>query len=304
MRQARLKSAVTSREVSFAIAPMLNAPGRLASAEPTLRLLLADDEATANGMAAELSEANTRRKTISDALIRTALAQVAEVYGKELPRGVVVAGDGWHPGVGGIVAGRLAERLGVATVVVAMDGNEGVGSVRAPRGTKLYDALASCREHLVAFGGHDAAAGLRVRRERLQGFRNDFAVAMRTAGRDGLLLPTVDTVLTEDDFGGALARDLAALEPTGEGNAPPVVKVARARVTETRVVGEQHRRVTLGVGKRSLGCFVRGGAFTVVPAVGSYVTVTGTLRADPWSGPEALQIETDAVGSADGVAGT
>ncbi len=295
LAEVKLRYRLTARDVGFSIAPLLNAPGRLGSAEPTLELLLADDPARASELARELAAANLKRREVSSTLIDAAVKQVREVYGTSLPAGIVVAGDGWHHGMGGIVAGRLVDRLGVAVAVVAMDGHEGVGSVRAPRGVKLFDAVARCRADLLTCGGHDGAAGLRIHRERVDAFRASFASALAVAERAPVAGERCDTELREEDLSPGLARDLASIEPTGEGNPEPRVLVRGAKLTDARVVAETHLRLSLLVGRRTLPCFVRDGVSRrergEVPAVGSRVDALGALRPDPWNGPDAVQIE-------------
>lgn len=295
MQQVRIRHRLSSRDVAFSIAPSLNAPGRLGPATPTLALLLAEREDDAVARAQALVDANAHRKTISSDLIQRATAQCREVYGASPPAGVVLAGEGWHHGMGGIVAGRLVEQLGVAVVVVAIEGEVGVGSVRAPRGTRLYDAVAACRDELLAFGGHDAAAGLRVHRSRIEALRARFAEAVAAAGRVTLSEPEVDVSLGEEDLSHGLAHALEQLEPTGEANAEVVASLRDARLSDARVVAESHLRLTFSLGRRAIGAFVRDGvalrARGEVPAVGQRVEVVGRLRADPWSGEEGVQID-------------
>lgn len=293
--EAKVRFRLTARDVGFSVAPLLNAPGRLGSAVPTLELLMTEDATKAASLARDLAEANVQRREISAALIDAATKQVAEVYGEDLPRGIVVAGDGWHHGMGGIVAGRLVDRLGVAVAVVAMEGDEGVGSVRAPRGAKLYDAVVRCREDLVTFGGHDGAAGLRVRRDRLEAFRASFAAAF-----DGFVAPAPaeerwDLELSEADLTADLGVDLASLEPTGESNPEVRVCVRGARIQDARAINDTHLRLSFAMGRRSIPAFVFDGvsrrARGEIPLVGTRVDVVGALRTDPWNGPGAVQLD-------------
>lgn len=295
VHEARLKHRLTARDVGFSLAPMLNAPGRLGSPAPTLALLLAERDADAARAAAELAAANTKRKEISSALFTAALAQVRAVYGDILPAAVVVAGDGWHAGMGGIVASRLVDQLGVAVAVVAMEGEEGVGSVRAPRGTRLYDAVHACRDGLVRYGGHDGAAGLTVTRGRVETLRAAFADAVASMPRSEARPDAPEAELTEADLMPGLANDLGLLDPLGEGNPEARVVVHDARVADARPVGEGHLRVSFGIGRRFVQAFVRDGAALRarggLPLVGARVTVHATLRPDPWQGPEAVQLD-------------
>jgi len=295
LAEVKPKFRLSARDIGFMVAPLLNAPGRLGSAMPTLRLLLEDDPARAASLARDLAAANQQRREISAALIHEAAKQVERVYGDTLPAGIVVAGEGWHHGMGGIVAGRLVDRLGVAVAVVSLDGEEGVGSVRAPRGSKLYDAVMACKDDLIRCGGHDGAAGLSIRRDRVEAFRAGFADAMARQPKARREAARADVDLTEADLTVELGRDLIALEPTGEGNPEVVARLEDAVLRDARPVGEGHLRVTLALGRRTVGGFVRDGQQRrekgEIPAVGARVEVFGALRNDPWSGPDAVQIE-------------
>jgi single-stranded-DNA-specific exonuclease len=299
LAEVKPKFRLAARDLAFQVTPLLNAPGRLGSAMPTLRLLLEDDPSRAASLARDLALANQQRKEISAQLTQLAVRQVREVYGDALPAGIVVAGEGWHHGMGGIVAGRLVDRYNVAVAVVSLDGEEGVGSVRAPRGAKLFDAVSACKGDLVRFGGHDGAAGLSVRRDRIDAFRAGFADAMARQPRPEPKASRADVALTEADLTAELGRDLISLEPTGEGNPEVVAEVSGALLRDARPVGEGHLRVTLALGRRTIGGFVRDGQARrergEVPAVSSRVTAIGNLRLDPWSGPEAVQLEVAAI---------
>jgi single-stranded-DNA-specific exonuclease len=295
LAEVKPKFRLSARDIGFQVAPLLNAPGRLGSAMPTLRLLLEDDPARAASLARDLAAANQQRREISAALIHEASKQVERVYGDTLPAGIVVAGDGWHHGMGGIVAGRLVDRLGVAVAVISLDGEEGVGSVRAPRGSKLYDAVMACKGDLIRCGGHDGAAGLSIRRERVEAFRAGFADAMTRQPKATRAAARADVDLTEADLTVELGRDLLTLEPTGEGNPEVVARLEDAQLRDARPVGEGHLRVTLALGRRTLNGFVRDGQQRrergEIPAAGARVEVFGALRNDPWNGPDAVQIE-------------
>lgn len=295
LAEVKPKFRLAARDLGFQVTPLLNAPGRLGSAMPTLRLLLEDDPVRAASLARDLALANQQRKEISAALVAQAVRQVERVYGTELPRGVVVAGDGWHHGMGGIVAGRLVDRYNVAVAVIALDGNEGVGSVRAPRGMKVFDAVKACREHLVRWGGHDGAAGLTLHRDRLEAFRASFADAMAQQPLPDATTARADVELTEADLTAPLGRDLVSLEPTGEGNPEVLAELRGAQLRDVRPVGEGHLRVTFALGRRTLGGFVRDGQARrergEIPAAPCRVAARGSLRLDPWSGPDAVQLE-------------
>jgi single-stranded-DNA-specific exonuclease len=240
---------------------------------------------------------NDERRRISSELVDVATAQVHTVYGDATPAGIVVGGEGWHPGVGGIVAGRLAERFGVPAIVIALDGSEGVGSARAPKGFPLFDAVQACAATLEQFGGHDGAAGMRIKRERFEALRGLFTDACATvSGRGaGGLAARPDAELAEADLAGALAQHVEALEPTGQAHPEPMVLVRDAKVDDTREVGVGHLRARVKLGRHVVGMFIRDGVARrqrgeVATGDARRFDVLGHLRADAFAGPDAVQL--------------
>jgi single-stranded-DNA-specific exonuclease len=305
LKASTVRGALRAFDVGFSIAPMLNAPGRLGSAEPTLQLLLARTTAEAERLAEQLARFNEERRRVSQQQCDAAIAQVGELYGDRVPRGIVVAGEGWHHGVGGIVAGRLVERFGVPVIVVALDGREGVGSARAPRGWKLYDVVARCAGDLLRFGGHDGAAGMKVRADRVEALRAGFAHAC--AGRaelrdDPSSQPLVaDVECDESDLQGALARGLDQLEPTGHSCDELQILLRNVRVDNVRDVGIGHLRGRVRVGSLPLNVFIRDGAGRrdrgAIELTGA-IDVLARLRPDAWAGPDAVQLDLTATRAA------
>jgi len=295
VREARLRGKMRAFDVGFSIGPLLNAPGRLASAEPTLALLLARTSGDAEPLVAQLTRANVERRQISQDLIDRGDAQVRAVYGSDLPAGLVVSGEGWHPGVGGIVAGRLAERFDRPVIVVAIDGDVGVGSARGPKGFALFGAIQACAPSLEQFGGHDGAAGMRMRASAVDALRASFAAGCAAIPRSASLERTADTELQESDLDGELVAHLHTLEPTGASHPEPLVVARGLRVSGVRDVGVAHLRARALVGRRGIGLFARDGVAR--RARGSLdlrdgtLDVLGFLRPDAWAGPDAVQLD-------------
>src|SRR5262249_52669942 len=142
----------------FRLAPRLNAPGRLGDAAPALELLLAPDRASADGLASVCEQANARRQLLQQEVLAAAIAQVEQ--GEAGEAGILVAAEGWHPGVVGIVAAKLVDRFCRPAAVLAGEAGVFRGSVRAARGLHAQRALGACAAHLVRYGGHEGAAGL------------------------------------------------------------------------------------------------------------------------------------------------
>jgi single-stranded-DNA-specific exonuclease len=249
MRVAKVDpGALDARAIGFRLAPRINAAGRLYRADAGLELLLTEDEARAEAIAAELDAANTERRHTETRILFEAEAQVAEAG--ERPA-YVLAGDGWHPGVIGIVASRIAERHHRPCVLVALDGDEGTGSGRSIPAFDLLGGLDACAGHLLRHGGHRAAAGCTIARSALDGFRAAFAAHAEAVLAPGDLAPSerVDAVVAGDELGLALAEELERLAPFGVGNPDVSLLVPAARLSGARPMGEgKHIRFTVESG--------------------------------------------------------
>jgi single-stranded-DNA-specific exonuclease len=279
----------TGEDVSFRLAPRINAPGRLDKPDLALSLLLASSDDDARRIAAEVEVFCTRRKEVERAVTAEALTMLEDPGLARLPA-IVVARQGWHPGVVGIVAGRLASRFAKPTVVVALEGARGRGSARAPAGFSVYDALARVRDVLVGFGGHHAAAGVEIRSDRVDALRDRFSEACAAIGvPDVTPALDADAVLAEGDAPARVAHDLERFEPCGQSNPAPRVAIARARVLGARELRGGHLRLWLDVHGSALSCF---GAEMghLQPRLGSAVSVVGALRRDTWTGGGAIEM--------------
>lgn len=261
MASASLKPGkpVDSAGVAFRLAPRINAAGRVGDSATALRLLLTPDSEEARGLAGALEQNNNERKELERRTTEEAFAALEASYDPARDRGVVLVGEGWHPGVIGIVASRVVERVFRPVVVISMDGDIGRGSARSIPPFDLHGAIAACSEHLVRFGGHHQAAGLDIRRDRLQAFREAFQTVAR--GRLGTAEPRptlyADTEVALHEVSRDLNRYLRYLGPFGRGNSEPVF-VARevSFAAPPRVLNGGHvkfRMVRDGVGIGAIG---------------------------------------------------
>lgn len=294
---------VRAGQVGFTVAPRLNAAGRIAEANDGLRLLLTDDPAEAAALAGRLGQLNRERQALDQAILEGALAEVERRYGDpEQHRAIVLAGDDWHPGVVGIVASRVVERYGRPTFLIGVDGEIGKGSGRSIERFDLHAALTECGGLLERFGGHRMAAGLTIRRERIEAFREQFnAVALeRLDPADLGPEQRVDLEVVEGDVSDDLERWGRHLEPCGMGNPAPVFGVRRARLRAARKVGSNHLKATLdGVGRGldaiAFNWYDRAGGLEGVP-----VDVAFRLERNEWQGRSTLQARVVALGPAAG----
>jgi single-stranded-DNA-specific exonuclease len=238
--------------VGFILAPRLNAAGRIGDAGLGLRLLLTDDPAEAAALARELETLNARRQALDQRILDEAVAaaerELARAPGGGTDeRALVLAAEGWHPGVIGIVASRLVERYARPTLLIAWEGDVGRGSGRSVPGFDLHAALQRVGHLLEKYGGHTMAAGLTLRRERYDAFRVAFcAVARELLGPDDLVpAQRVDLELPLGSVSPELEQLMRHLEPCGPGNPAPVFGVRGARAVDARRVGTNHLRFTL-----------------------------------------------------------
>jgi single-stranded-DNA-specific exonuclease len=238
---------VTAGKLGFVIAPRINAAGRIGESSDALRLLLTEDDEEAATLARSLEETNRARRDEDRRTLDEALELLEEAYDPESHFGVVLWSEGWHPGVIGIVASRIVERVHRPVVLVALDGDEGRGSARSIPGLHLYEALSECAAHLGRFGGHRQAAGMDVAREALPAFREAFNAAARARLTADDLRPTLrpDLEVSLADVDLELAHWLSYLGPHGIGNPGPLFLARRVGLEGARVVGERHLKAVL-----------------------------------------------------------
>jgi single-stranded-DNA-specific exonuclease len=277
---------VTEHALGFRLAPRLNAAGRLQRADAALELLLTEDERRAADVADELDLLNRERQDTETRILFEAEAARAEH--PEAPA-YVLAGEGWHPGVIGIVASRMVERYHRPCVVIALDGDTGRGSGRSISAFDLHAGLGACSEHLLRFGGHRAAAGLEIARSEVDAFREAFVAhaASVLSPADLIAEQRIDAVVPGDSLGTALAEELEQLAPFGHGNPAPTLLVPAARVSDVRSMGEdgQHARFTLsGGGSRARAVAFRTAARLLPSSEDERHDVAVRLELNEWKG--------------------
>ncbi|HLM85143.1 MAG TPA: single-stranded-DNA-specific exonuclease RecJ [Solirubrobacteraceae bacterium] len=278
---------VDERAVAFGLAPRLNAAGRLYSADAALELVLTADRTRAAALAQELDRVNRERRQVETGIRHQAEAQMAELGERAA---YVLAGEGWHAGVIGIVASRLVERSGRPVVLVALNGDTGKASGRSVEPFDLLGGLHACEEHLLRYGGHRAAAGLELERARLEGFAAALCShAERVlAPEDLLAVERVDALIDGRALCMELAEELQALAPFGRANPTVSLMVADATFTGGRPMGEgRHVRFTVeshGARARAVA-FGTGGRFPVeLDAPPGSFQATFTLEVNEWNG--------------------
>jgi len=253
---------IRAGQVGFVLAPRLNAAGRVGDASDGLRLLLSDDPAEAERLALRLEGMNAERQALDQRILEEAIQQVERERDPDRDAALVLASEEWHPGVVGIVASRVVERYGRPAFLIALDGEIGKGSGRSISRFDLHAALHRCGDLLERYGGHHMAAGLTLRRDQLDSFRERFAALARETLAPAELGPEqrVDLVLPLDQVGADLEQLCRHLEPCGMGNPGPVFGATGVRFDAARRVGPGHLKGTLAEGGCRLGAIGFGWA--------------------------------------------
>ena len=283
---------LTAGRIGFILAPRLNAAGRLGHAIRGVELLLSENEHEANTIARELEELNNKRQELDHATLEQARERVLQLDLDDT-FGIVLADESWHPGVIGIVASRLVEEFGRPTVLIALSGDEGKGSGRSISKFDLHGALGQSREFLLRFGGHRAAAGVTIARDKV----NDFAARFNYVAKSLLtpedLVPEirVDLEVNIDGMDERLESLFRHFEPFGIGNPSPVLLARNVTLAAPpRLVGKDGLKVVLDTGTGSLDALGWGFAHRAAEfQAGSKVDIAFRLERDEYRGQSYLQ---------------
>lgn len=237
---------ISSGTIGFRIGPRLNAAGRMGDASRGVELFLASDKDKARQLAVELNQENQNRKDMENRIVEEALAKIKKQG--EISDILVVAGENWHHGVIGIVASRLLERFYRPVIVLAIEGDKAVGSARSVEGFNLFEALSSCGDLFLKFGGHEMAAGMTLPTEKIEELNqrvNHYAKPILTPE---ILTPreTVDFKVEVSEITIPLIQELYALAPYGVGNPEPKFLV-ESRLAEVRQMGKENQHLRLGL---------------------------------------------------------
>lgn len=284
---------VTSENVAFALAPRLNAAGRMADACLSLELLLCDDPLRAEELAHALDEHNRVRQAVEHDLAEAAFELAGRTFAPG-DKGLVLSGQGWHPGVKGIVASRLAGAFGVPVLLFAIEDGLAVGSGRSVGRVDLYSAVAACADHLERFGGHEAAVGVTVRAKELPAFTERLLAELARVPDERFVEDVVcEAELELEQIGLELAAELDLFEPYGHGNPRPlfcshgVFMNARQRVGRTG----NHLRFTAFDGISSVPAIAfRCREIETAAAHDASVDLAYEVHADEWRGRKRVQL--------------
>lgn len=246
---------ISTGQVVFILAPRINAIGRLGDAEKAIKLLTTRDEAAASEIARFLDEENRRRKAIDEKTLDEALELLETSVDLENDRAIVLDSSGWHQGVIGIVASRLVERYYLPTVLISVEGDVGKGSARSIPGFHIYEALRSCGDILLRFGGHKYAAGLSIKAENIPEFRERFKkVASEKLNLDDLTPKLhIDAEVDIDDIDMDFVQTIEMFSPFGPQNMRPVFLTRNLSIVgQPYIVGRNHLKMRVKRGDNVL----------------------------------------------------
>jgi single-stranded-DNA-specific exonuclease len=287
-KMAGITGTVETWHAGFAFGPRINAAGRVGRPDAALELLLTDLPARADELAQLLDTANRERQAIEKDMVREAIEEIDSYFDADKNFGLVIAREGWHTGVVGIVASRLVNRYSRPVVVIGMDGASGRGSCRSIDGYNLLDGLGACADLLKQFGGHDMAAGVEIEEQNLEAFKVRFneVVASQIKGADLQPILEIDRIVTLDEADEALMDGLKRTGPFGQDNPEPVWAVCGVKAIDSRILKEKHLKLTLSDGKTSREA-IGFNLAEKLPA--GAVDIAFTLQENTWNGRTNIQ---------------
>jgi single-stranded-DNA-specific exonuclease len=287
-----LKDATVSADaVGYRLAPRINAAGRVGSAGDGVRLLTSEDYGEALGIAKILDEMNKERQALEEKIVSEA-QEMVESYPMKGRRTIVLSSDGWHPGVIGIVASRIAEAYYRPTVLISLKDGIGKGSARSIHSFMLYEGLKECSHLLDAFGGHEYAAGLTIPAERIGRFSEEFENVASKMLSDDDMMPEIeiDAILDLKEVTEELVNGLENLAPFGEANPEPILCSKALGVADRRVVGNNHLKLKFrqnGTVRDAIGF----GMGDLISLMGDHVDAAFIPQINLWNGGKCIQLK-------------
>lgn len=286
-------AAIGAGQVGFGLAPRINAAGRIGDAEKALQLLLAPTYEDARPLAGVLDTLNSERRAEEERILEQALSQ-ADAHLHRL--GLVLFAEDWHPGIIGIVASRVVEKHYRPTLILTSEGDVFKGSGRSTREFDLHAGLTACSDILAGFGGHKQAAGLSISPGDLDDLRDRFHRAVADQCGPKPLDPTlmVDGELPFADIDFDLLKELEMLQPFGPGNAEPVFTSPPVRITQRRIFGKNHVKLTLQDGASGIALSAKAWrqAQAFPPSMqGQRIRIAFTPKIDRYQGTASIDLQ-------------
>ena len=287
---------ISTGQVVFILAPRINALGRLGNAREAIRLLATKDERVAQEIARLLDEENRRRKEIDSETLKEALNQIDEIVDLDEDKAIVLAGEGWHQGVIGIVASRLVERYHMPTVLISITNGIGKGSARSIPGFHLCEALKECEHLLLKYGGHKYAAGLSIEQAQVPAFREKFREVSQRMLTEEDVVPKlhVDQEIELGDINESIMDSIESFAPFGPQNMRPIFLTRNCEVLgQPYTVGRNHLRMRVRKGQAVFDVigFGFGDMAKVISSKGCLVDIAYVLEYNTWNDVTRIQVQ-------------
>ena len=291
---------ITASIIGYTIAPRINAAGRIGDAARAVQLFLAASPRAAEVIADELCSINRERQETESKILAEALLQIEREHDVEKESVLVLASDHWHPGVIGIVASRIVEQFGKPAALVTFESDSngtseiGRGSARSVMGLNIVEALTSCEDLLIKYGGHELAAGFSIQKEKLEAFRRnlDRYVSECLRGLDKTAFLSVDAEIREVEITENTAQEIALLEPYGSQNPEPIFVLRNAEIQELAPLsGGKHSRLIVRKGDREISAVCFG--YHLISegfSVGDRVDLVGNIGINEFKGKKTVQL--------------
>ncbi len=285
-----------TKEVNFALAPRINAAGRLGDPKLALELLLTDSEYKAKYLSQKLSEINKRRREIGDNILKEARKFASIQVKEEDNKVLVLESENWNQGVIGIIASRLVDEFNRPAIIISKKNGIAKGSGRSIKGFHLYNVLESCQDILINFGGHELAAGITMESNKIPEFKLRINEISQNFIKEDDLSPElkIDTQISLSDINFGLIKDISVLEPFGIGNPQPVFCSYKNIISDWRLVGgkREHLKIKIKGENRTL----EGIGFKLskigkqIFSENKVVDLAFNIELNKWNGTENLQL--------------
>jgi single-stranded-DNA-specific exonuclease len=285
---------ISSGHIGFVLGPRINAMGRTGTPQKALDLLLSEDGDDAIRLARMLDAENRNRQKIEARILEEALAKIEREVNFKSHRVIVLSGEDWHPGVIGIVASRIADRFYRPAIMISLDGRLGKGSGRSIEGFHLFDYLLKCRDHLVGFGGHEAACGITIEKEDIDAFRDRINEEAARDARDTIFSPTVDIDMEIPlcSLSESVIGEMEVLSPFGTENPRPVLASRGLTVKDgPRQIGRNGFKIWVTDGRITCEAVSFGRDGIEAPGHGAKVDLAYTPSMNDWQGVSSIQLE-------------
>ena len=283
---------IDSFMVSFGLAPRINACGRMGNAKVAVKLLLEQDEQKANKLAVELDQMNIKRQQIEKQIFDEAISQIEERK-LQTKNSFVLYGESWHSGVIGIVASRLVNIYYKPVILLTKENGAIRGSGRCPAGFSLYDALSKCSSDLIQFGGHELAAGLSLKEEKIDDFTNSFeSVASEYSNIFSEQVLDIDLEITLKDLNAQILKDIKKIKPCGQSNPSPIFLYRGLKVQAIRTIkDDKHLKFTLKDSSKLIDAvaFSQGDRRDEIK-IGDKIDVICTVSVNTYNTPKTIEL--------------